>query len=176
MDTLLLLALAVRFLKSIWLRYLAPMWEKCMMSTPVMRVIVQKTHVKLSLLTVVVVRICRLTGFPQLSHQNWDQSELCQCTLLVEASGVGDVGFLTNALLVPQLKTNFISEGELALSGWKTMTFNSVKEIYYQGWNKVMVAVIQNESNPLYIVDPIYIYFPSIESANLTTPEGLAMG
>ena len=34
------------------------------------------------------------------------------------------------------------------------------------------MTVIQNEFYPLYIVDPIY--FPSIESANLTTPEGTA--
>ena len=35
----------------------------------------------------------------------------CADGQLVEASGVGDVGFLTNALLVPQLKANLIPEG-----------------------------------------------------------------
>ena len=41
----------------------------------------------------------------------------CTNGQLVEASGVGDVSFLTNVLLVPQLKTNLIFEGKLALSG-----------------------------------------------------------
>ena len=42
---------------------------------------------------------------------------------LAEASGVGDVGFLSNISLVPQLKINLISEGReetILLSGWKT--------------------------------------------------------
>ena len=59
----------------------------------------------------------------------------CANGQLVEASGVGDEGFLTNVLLVPQLKTNLISEGKLALTGWKTMTYNRVEEIYVQKWN-----------------------------------------
>ena len=42
---------------------------------------------------------------------------MCANGQLVEASGVGDVGFLTNVLLVPQLRTNLISEGKRALSG-----------------------------------------------------------
>ena len=37
----------------------------------------------------------------------------CANGQLVEASGVGDVGCLTYVLLVPSLKTNLISEGEL---------------------------------------------------------------
>ena len=37
-----------------------------------------------------------------------------------------------------------------------------------------MVAVILNEFNPLYIVDPIY--YPAVESAHLTVPEGPAEG
>ena len=41
----------------------------------------------------------------------------CANGQLVEVSGVGDVGFLTNILLVPQLKTNLTSDGELALFG-----------------------------------------------------------
>ena len=54
----------------------------------------------------------------------------CANGQLVAASGVGDVGFLTDVLLVPQLKTNLISEGKLALYGWKIMTYNRVKEVY----------------------------------------------
>ena len=83
---------------------------------------------------------------------------------LAEASGVVDVGFLSNVLLVPKLKTNLISEGKLALSGWKTMTYNHVKEVYDHRWNKVMETVIQNEANPLCVVDPVY--FPSTENVN----------
>ena len=86
---------------------------------------------------------------------------------------MGDVGFQTNILLVPQLKTNLISEGKLALSGWETMAYNRVKEGYNQ-WNKLMEAVIQNEANPLYIANPIYV--PSTEAANQTIPEGAAEG
>ena len=76
----------------------------------------------------------------------------CAIGQLVEASGLGDVGFLTNVLLVHLLKKNLISEEKLALSGWKNFTYNRVKEVYDQGWNKVMEAVIQNEANPLYIL------------------------
>ena len=72
----------------------------------------------------------------------------CTNRQLVGVSGVRDVGFLTNVLLVPQLKTNLISEGILALSGWKTMTFNRVEAVYDEKWNKIMGAAIQNESNP----------------------------
>ena len=93
---------------------------------------------------------------------------------LVEVSGVGDVGFLTNVLLVHRLKTSLISEGKLALSGWKTLTYNRVKQVYHQGWNKNMETVIKNEANPLYIVVPVY--FPFTENANLTEPEGPAEG
>ena len=39
----------------------------------------------------------------------------CANGQFIEASGVGDVDFLTGVLLVPQLK--LISEGKLALSG-----------------------------------------------------------
>ena len=41
---------------------------------------------------------------------------------LIEASGLGDVCFLTNVLLVPKLKKTLISQGKLALSGRKYMT------------------------------------------------------
>ena len=87
---------------------------------------------------------------------------------------MGDVGSLTNALLVPQLKTNLIYEGKLTLSGWKIMMYNRVKDVFDEKWNKVKVAVIQNESNPLYIVDPVY--FPAVENTNLTVSEGPAKG
>ena len=46
--------------------------------------------------------------------------------------------------------------------------------MYDEKWNKIMEAVIQNESNPLYIVDPVY--FPAVESANVTVQEGPAEG
>ena len=98
----------------------------------------------------------------------------CANGQLVGASGVGDVGFLKNVLLVPQLKTNLISEGKLALSGWKIMTYNRVKDIFDEKWNKIMVAVIQNDKNPLYIVNPSN--FPVMESANITALEGLTDG
>ena len=81
------------------------------MSIPVMRVIVLIINAKLLLLllmTVSVVHICSLTG---------ECSAIFAPRLVVAASGVGDVGFLTNVLLAPQLKTNLILEGKLALSG-----------------------------------------------------------
>ena len=53
------------------------------------------------------------------------------------------------------------------------MTFNWVKEVYDQGWNKI-IAVIKNEANPLYIVDPVY--YPSAEIANLSESEGHVEG
>ena len=96
----------------------------------------------------------------------------CANGQLVGSSGVGDVGFLKNVLLVPQLKANLISEGKLALPGWEIMTYNRVKDVYDEKWNKIMVAVIQNDRNPLYIVDPSN--FPAAESANLTDMEGEA--
>ena len=73
-------------------------------------------------------------------------------------------------LLVPQPKTNLISEWKLALFGWKNMTYNRVKAVYDQKWNKVTEAVRQHEANPLYIVDPIY--FPVTERENQTIREG----
>ena len=82
----------------------------------------------------------------------------CANGQLVEAYGVGDAGILSNVLLIPQHKTTLISEGKPALSGWKTMTYNRVKDVYDQKWNKVLEAVIQKESNP----------------PNLTVPEGPA--
>ena len=54
------------------------------------------------------------------------------------------------------------------------MTFNRKKVVYDDKWNKIMEAVIQNEANPLYIVDPVY--FPATESANATVPEGSVGG
>ena len=39
---------------------------------------------------------------------------------------MGDLGILTNVLLVPQHKKNLISEGKPALPGWKTFTFDRV--------------------------------------------------
>ena len=87
---------------------------------------------------------------------------------------MGDVGFLINVLLVPQLKTTLISDGKLALSGWKIMTYNRVKDVFNKKWNKMMVTVIQNETNPLYIVDPIY--FPVVEKENLTASKDQQRG
>ena len=44
----------------------------------------------------------------------------CANGQLAESSGVGDVGFLTNVLLIPQLKTNLISEGKHGYGGSHT--------------------------------------------------------
>ena len=41
----------------------------------------------------------------------------CANGQLIDASGVDDVGFLTDVLLVPQLKKNLSSERKLALFG-----------------------------------------------------------
>ena len=79
-----------------------------MMRTPVIPVILMKMHAVLSLLAVGVLHICSLTRG-------------------IFTSFVHYVGFLTEVLLVPQLKTTLISEGKLALSGRKTMTFDRVK-------------------------------------------------
>ena len=54
------------------------------------------------------------------------------------------------------------------------MTYNRVKTVYDQKWNTIMEAIVQNESNPLYIVDPVY--FPAVKSVNLTVSEGPAGG
>ena len=54
------------------------------------------------------------------------------------------------------------------------MTYNRVREVYDQRWNKVIEEVIQIDSSPLYIFDPVY--FSSTVSANLTVPEGPAAG
>ena len=108
-----------------------------------------------------VVHICSLTGECfATSHQNGVQVS-CANGQLIEASGVGDAGFLTDALLVPQLKENLISEGKLALSGWKTMTFDCV--------NEIMEALDQNDAQTIYSVDTVY--FPITEAANLSEGE-----
>ena len=54
----------------------------------------------------------------------------CANGQLIRASSVGDVGFLTDVFLVPQLQKNLISEEKLVLSGWRTVTFDRVKQIY----------------------------------------------
>ena len=79
---------------------------------------------------------------------------------------VGGVDFLTDVLLVPQLKKNLNSEGKLTLSGWRIVTFDRVKKIYDKRWSKIMEAVIQNDGQPLYIVDSAY--FPITESAQVS--------
>ena len=83
----------------------------------------------------------------------------CANGKVVAASGVGDVGFLRDVLIVPQQKTNLISEGKLALSGWKIMTYNRVKDVYDEKWNKVMVAMIQNDKKN-YISSIRYTFLP----------------
>ena len=75
----------------------------------------------------------------------------CANGQLIEPFSVGDAGFLTNSLGVPQLKTNLISKGKLALSGWKTLTCDRVKEVYDKRWNKIIEAVIQNDAQPLHM-------------------------
>ena len=127
-------------------------------------------HAKLSLLTIHMFSDWRV--FHKFRTKTGVQVR-CANSQLVGASGVGDVGFLINVLLVPQLKTNLISEGKLALSEWKAMTYNRVKVVYDEKWNKVMEAVKQNEFDSLYIVDPVY--FLAIESVNVTVPEGPAV-
>ena len=145
------------------------------MKIPVMRVIVMKMNAKLLLLIVSVVHICALTGECSANfHTKTGVQVRYANEQLVAASGLGDVGFPTIVLLVPQFKTNLISEGKLALSEWKIMTYNRVKDVFDEKWNKVMVAIIQNESNPLYIVDPVY--FPAVENAKLIVSEGPVQG
>ena len=73
----------------------------------------------------------------------------CANGQLIEAFDVDDVGFQTNALLVPQLKKCLISEGEIALSGWETVTLDRVKEVYDKQRNKVIEELYQNNAQSL---------------------------
>ena len=64
-----------------------------------------------------------------------------------------------------QLKKTLISEGWLALEfDCKKVEFGHVKEVYNCEWVTIKKAVIKDEVNPLYIVDPLY--FPVDESIN----------
>ena len=86
MDTMHLPAFVAPVQRSIRLRYITLMWEKCVANIPVMHAIAMKMHVMLSLLTVVVVHICLLTGV-QVKYVNGQP---------IKASGVDDVGYLTD--------------------------------------------------------------------------------
>ena len=61
-------------------------------------------------------------------------------------------------MLIPQLKKILFFEVRSALSGWKTVKFYRVKEIYDKRYNKVMEFLIQNNAQPLYIADPDFFY------------------
>ena len=75
---------------------------------------------------------------------------------------------------MPQLGGTLISGEKLALSGWKTVTFDSVKEMYKKQRNKMLETIIQNEAQQLYIVDPTYFHIT--ESAHLSEVEGQVEG
>ena len=80
MDTLRLPALAATVQSFIWLRYVTLIKEKCVTDWRVFRSFCTKTGIQVK----------------------------CANGQLIEASGVGDVGFFTHVLLVLQLKNTFL--------------------------------------------------------------------
>ena len=54
------------------------------------------------------------------------------------------------------------------------MSFDRVKEVYDKRWKTIMEAVIQNDAQSLYIVDPIQ--FPITQSAQVTEADNQVEG
>ena len=82
---------------------------------------------------------------------------------MTKVLGVGDVGILRRILLVPQLKKDLISAGQLAReTGWAVNAKYLWKRVINDDGEVLIEGLIQDESN-LYVVDPAY--FPDNSEA-----------
>ena len=80
----------------------------------------------------------------------------CANGSLTKVLGVGDVGILRKILLVPQLKKDLISEGQLAREmGWSVNAKGMWKQVLNDEGEFLIEVMIVYDSN-LYVVDPAY--------------------
>ena len=78
----------------------------------------------------------------------------CANGSLTKVLGVGDVGILRRVLLVPQLKKDLISEGQLAREmGWSVNAKGLWKPVINEEEDVLMEGNIVDDSN-LYVVNP----------------------
>ena len=96
----------------------------------------------------------------------------CANGSLTKVLGVGDVGSLRNVLLVPQLKKDLISEGQLAREmDWTIIAKKNTKRVFNEAGDLIMEGFM-NESN-LYVVSPKYfITEEDANQANVITRSG----
>ena len=80
----------------------------------------------------------------------------CANGSLTKVLGIGDVGVLRRVLLVPQLKKDIISEGQLAREmNWTIIAKGSSKRVMNEEGDVLMEGYILVDSN-LFVVDPAY--------------------